>query len=166
MIFLAIFLLKKSKEFFMPDHEFFMREAYAEARKALEIDDVPIGCVIVRDGEIIARGYNRRNAEKSTLRHAELVAIERACRVLGDWRLEGCGIYVTVEPCPMCAGAILQARMDFLAFGAENRKAGCAGSICNLPQMAGFNHRVEIVAGVMREECADLMSGYFKRFRG
>ena len=149
----------------MPDHEFFMREAYAEALRALEINDVPIGCVIVLRGEIIARGYNRRNAEKNTLRHAELIAIDRACRVTGDWRLEGCAIYVTVEPCPMCAGAILQARMSLLAFGAENPKAGCAGSICNLPNIPGFNHRVEIEGGVLRDECAALIKEYFRRFR-
>jgi len=142
-----------------------MRQAYNEALRALEIDDVPIGCVIERGGEIIAAGYNRRNAEKSTLRHAELIAIEEACRAEGDWRLEGCGIYVTVEPCPMCAGAILQARMSFLAFGAENPKAGCAGSVCNLLRQPGFNHKVEVVPGIMREECAALMREYFKRFR-
>ena len=149
----------------MPDHELFMRKAYNEALRALELDDVPIGCVIVLDGEIIARGYNRRNAEKNTLRHAELIAIDQACQRTGDWRLEGCAIYVTVEPCPMCAGAILQARMSLLVYGAENPKAGCAGSVCNLPQAPGFNHRVAIVGGVLRDECAALMSGYFRRFR-
>jgi len=143
-----------------------MREAYAEALRALEIDDVPIGCVIALDGEIVARGYNRRNAEKNTLRHAELIAIDRACRAAGDWRLEGCALYVTVEPCPMCAGAILQARMALLVYGAENPKAGCAGSVCNLPQTPGFNHKVGIVGGVMKEECAALMREYFRKFRG
>ncbi|MCL2352249.1 MAG: nucleoside deaminase [Firmicutes bacterium] len=149
----------------MPEHEFFMLEAYCEALRALAIDDVPIGCVIAQNGEIVARGYNRRNAEKNTLRHAELIAIDRACQSLGDWRLEGCAIYVTVEPCPMCAGAILQARMSLLVYGAENPKAGCAGSVCNLPQTPGFNHKVEIVGGVLKDECAALMKEYFRRFR-
>ena len=124
--------------------EFFMQEAIKEALKAQEINEVPIGAVIVHKGEIIGRGYNQRNSKKNPLYHAEISAINEAARVIGDWRIEECTMYVTVEPCPMCAGAIVQARIRRVVIGAMNPKAGCAGSIINLLQMDGFNHKVEI----------------------
>ena len=111
------------------DDEKYMKEAIKQAKKAYKIDEVPIGCVIVYEGKIIARGYNRRNTDKTTLAHAEISAIKKAARVLGDWRLEGCTIYVTLEPCQMCAGAIVQARADRVVIGCMNPKAGCAGSV-------------------------------------
>ena len=123
--------------------EKFMREALRQARKAYAMEETPIGCVIVRDGKVIARGYNRRNTDKNTLAHAELTAIRKAARVTGDWRLEGCTLYVTLEPCPMCAGAIVQARITECVIGCMNPKAGCAGSVVNLLEMQGFNHRVQ-----------------------
>lgn len=146
-------------------HEKFMRAALAQARKAYDANETPIGCVIVRGDEIIARGYNRRNTEKNTLAHAELIAMRKACRKLGDWRLEGCRMYVTLEPCPMCAGALVQSRIDEVIIGCMNPKAGCAGSVVNLLQQEGFNHRVEITQGVLGEECAELMTSFFKQLR-
>ena len=149
----------------MSDHLFFMKEAYNEALKAFAIDETPIGCVIVYNGVIIGRAYNMRNTAKNVLRHAEISAIDQACGVIGDWRLEGCGIYITLEPCAMCAGAIIQARIDEVIFGARNPKAGCAGSIMNILSEPKFNHQARVIGGVMEEECAKLMSGFFKRFR-
>ena len=125
-----------------------MKEAIKQAKKAYKIDEVPIGCVIVYEGKIIARGYNRRNTDKTTLAHAEISAIKKAARVLGDWRLEGCTIYVTLEPCQMCAGAIVQARADRVVIGCMNPKAGCAGSVINLLQMKQFNHQTELTKGI------------------
>ena len=124
--------------------ERFMREAIRQARKAGALMEVPIGCVIVQDGTIIARGYNRRNTEGNTLAHAELTAIKKASKKTGDWRLEDCTMYVTLEPCQMCAGAIVQSRMKKVVIATMNPKAGCAGSVLNLLQMAAFNHQVEI----------------------
>lgn len=147
------------------DYNFFMKEAYKEALKAYEIDEVPIGCVIVYQDKIIARAYNRRNAEKNVLKHAEIMAIDEACKVIGDWRLEGATMFVTVEPCPMCAGAILQARMDRLVFGCFNKKAGCCGSILNLLDDNRFNHKTEVTNGVLEEECKALMKDFFKNMR-
>ena len=126
------------------DDEKYMKEAIKQAKKAYKIDEVPIGCVIVYEGKIIARGYNRRNTDKTTLAHAEISAIKKAARVLGDWRLEGCTIYVTLEPCQMCAGAIVQARADRVVIGCMNPKAGCAGSVINLLQMKQFNHQTDL----------------------
>ena len=134
------------------EHEKYMREAIRQAKKAEALGEVPIGCVIVCGDKIIARGYNRRNTDKNTLSHAELNAIRRASKKLGDWRLEGCTLYVTLEPCQMCAGAIVQARVDRVVIGSMNPKAGCAGSILNLLQIQQFNHQVEIVRGVLEEE--------------
>ncbi len=148
------------------NHESFMRLAYEQALLALSIGEVPIGCVIEYNGEVIASGYNRRITEKNVLRHAEIIAIEDACKVVGDWRLEGCTMYVTAEPCPMCAGAILQARMDTVVFGAANKKAGAAGSVINILSHDGFNHRVNIVEGILKDECAALLSEFFARLRG
>ncbi len=147
------------------DHEMYMKEAYRLAKKAYRQEETPIGCVIVRDGRIIGKGYNRRNKKKNSLAHAEIMAISQACKKVGDWRLEDCTMYVTLEPCPMCAGAIVQARMPLVVIGARNPKAGCAGSVINILDMDGFNHRVELVEGVMREECEQLMTGFFRELR-
>ena len=127
----------------------YMSQAYELAKKAASKGDVPIGCVIVRNGKVIAKGYNRRNKDKQVLAHAEIMAIKKASKVVGDWRLEDCTMYVTLEPCQMCAGAIVQARIPEVVIGCMNPKAGCAGSVINLLDMAGFNHRVKVVKGVM-----------------
>jgi len=145
--------------------EKYMRAAVREARKAYALKEVPIGCVIVKDDRIIARGYNRRNTDGSTLSHAEMSAIRKACRKLGDWRLEDCIIYITLEPCPMCAGAIVQARIREAVIGCMNPKAGCAGSVMNLLQTDGFNHRTEIRTGVLEEECSTMLKNFFMEIR-
>lgn len=145
--------------------EKYMREALRQAKKASAAGDVPIGCVIVYEDRIIARGYNKRNQQKTTLGHAEITAIQKASKKLGDWRLEGCTMYVTLEPCPMCAGAIVQARIPYVVVGAMNPKAGCAGSILNLLQIERFNHQSELVTGVLEEECRDLMKEFFRELR-
>ena len=145
--------------------EYFMTEALKEAQKAFDIDEVPIGAVIEHKGEIIGRGYNRRNTEKNPLMHAEIIAINEAAKVIGDWRIEDCTMYVTVEPCPMCSGAIVQARIPKVVFGTHNAKAGYGGSIINLLQMEKLNHRCEVVSGIMEDECRDMMKMFFKRFR-
>lgn len=145
--------------------EKFMKAALKEAKKACMIDEVPIGCVIVQDHKIIARGYNRRNTDKNTLAHAELTAIRKASKKNGDWRLEDCTMYITLEPCQMCAGAIVQSRMQKVVIGAMNPKAGCAGSVLNLLQMPKFNHQVEIVSGILEEECASMLSNFFANLR-
>ena len=146
-------------------YNFFMELAYKQAVLALLDDEVPIGCVIVKDGQIIGSGYNRRNRNKNALAHAEIIAINQACKTIGDWRLEDCTLFVTIEPCPMCAGAIVQARVSNVVFGARNKKAGCAGSIVNLLDHPGFNHTVNIVEGVLENKCASLMQTYFKTLR-
>ena len=143
----------------------YMRQALTQAKKAAAIDEVPIGCVIVQDGHIIARGYNRRNIDKNTLAHAELAAIRKASRKTGDWRLEDCTMYVTLEPCQMCAGAIVQSRMKRVVIASMNAKAGCAGSVLNLLQMQQFNHQVEITQGVLEEECSEMLSSFFRELR-
>ena len=147
------------------ENERFMREAIAEAMKAKELREVPIGCVIVRDGEIIGRGHNRRTTDKNVLAHAEIMAINEACERIGDWRLEGCTLYVTLEPCPMCAGAMVQSRLARCVIGSKSDKSGCAGSVINLLQEKGFNHQVEIESGVLKEECAEVLSGFFGEMR-
>ena len=149
----------------MTEDERFMREALRQARKAEKLDEVPIGCVLVKEGKIIARGYNRRNTDKNTISHAELNAIRRASRREGDWRLEACTMYITLEPCQMCAGAIVQARIPRVVIGSMNAKAGCAGSVLNLLQMEQFNHQVEITRGVLEEECSAMLSDFFRRLR-
>lgn len=149
----------------MNQEERFMREALRQAKKAYALEEVPIGCVIEYEGKIIARGYNRRNTDKNTLAHAELLAIKKASRKLGDWRLEGCTMYITLEPCQMCAGAIVQARVSRVVVGSMNPKAGCAGSILNLLQMPQFNHQVELTTGVLGEECSAMLSGFFRELR-
>lgn len=142
-----------------------MKEALKQAKKAYNINEVPIGCVIVYEGKIIARGYNRRNTDKNTLSHAELNAIRKASKKLGDWRLDDCEMYVTLEPCQMCAGAIVQSRIKKIYIGAMNPKAGCAGSILNLLDVEKFNHKVEINKGIMEKECSDMLKLFFKELR-
>ena len=149
----------------MTSDESFMKQAVKQAKKAYDKLETPIGCVIVYDGKIIARGYNRRNTDKNTLAHAEIAAIKKASKKLGDWRLEGCTMYVTLEPCQMCAGAIVQSRMTRVVIGCMNPKAGCAGSVLNLLQMDKFNHQVEVERGVLGEECSQVMSGFFRELR-
>ena len=149
----------------MTKEEKYMKEAIRQAKKAYALDEVPIGCVIVQDGKIIARGYNRRNTDKNTLAHAELTAIRKASRKTGDWRLEDCTMYVTLEPCQMCAGAIVQSRMKKVVIASMNPKAGCAGSVLNLLQMAAFNHQVEIERGLLEEECSKMLSQFFRELR-
>ena len=149
----------------MTEDEKFMKAALKQAQKAYAIDEVPIGCVIVQNGHIIARGYNRRNIDKNTLAHAELAAIRKASRKTGDWRLEDCTMYVTLEPCQMCAGAIVQSRMKRVVIASMNAKAGCAGSVLNLLQMQQFNHQVEITQGVLEEECSEMLSSFFRALR-
>lgn len=149
----------------MTADERYMRQAMTQARKAEKLDEVPIGCVIVYHDKVIARGYNRRNTDKNTLSHAELNAIRKASRVLGDWRLEECTMYVTLEPCQMCAGAIVQARIPRVVIACMNAKAGCAGSIFNLLQVPQFNHQVDITRGVLETECSQMLSTFFKRLR-
>ena len=147
------------------EDEKFMKEAIKQAKKAEAIGDVPIGCDIVHDGKIIARGYNKRNKDKTVLAHAELLAMKKACKKLGDWRLEDCTMYITLEPCQMCAGAIVQARIDKVVIGSMNPKAGCAGSVLNLLEMDGFNHKVEVIRGVLQEECSIMLSDFFRELR-
>ena len=142
-----------------------MKEVLRQAHKAAKLDEVPIGCVITYGDRIIARGYNRRNTDKSTLAHAELSAIKKASKVIGDWRLEDCTLYVTLEPCQMCAGAIVQARIPRVVIGTMNAKAGCAGSIYNLLDEPRFNHQVEVVYDVLREECTNMLTSFFSDLR-
>ena len=144
--------------------EKFMRAALKQAEKAAAIGDVPIGCVIVRDGRIIARGYNRRNADKTTLAHAEIIAIRKACKKAGDWRLEDCTIYITLEPCPMCTGAVINSRIPRVVFGAYDKKAGSCGSIVNLFDYP-YNHKPEVKGGVLEDECSQLLKDFFRELR-
>lgn len=143
----------------------YMKEAIRQAKKAYKLGEVPIGCVIVCHDEIVARGYNRRNTDKNTLSHAELNAIKKASKKLGDWRLDNCEMYVTLEPCQMCSGAMVQARIKKVYIGCMNPKAGCAGSVLNLLQMPGFNHQIQIEKGILEEECSDLMKSFFRQLR-
>ncbi|HAL32338.1 MAG TPA: tRNA-specific adenosine deaminase [Lachnospiraceae bacterium] len=147
--------------------EKYMREALRQAKKAYDLGEVPIGCVIVSNetGQIVGRGYNRRNTDRTTLSHAEISAIRKASKKTGDWRLEGCTIYITLEPCPMCAGAIVQARIDRCVYAAASDKAGCAGTVLNLLQQPGFNHRVETARGILEEESTALLRRFFKELR-
>lgn len=149
----------------MTSDESFMKQAVKQAKKAYDKLETPIGCVIVHEDKIIARGYNKRNMKKNTLAHAEILAINKASKVLGDWRLEDCTMYVTLEPCPMCAGAIVQARIPRVVIGSMNPKAGCAGSVLNLLQQDGLNHQTEITKGVLAEECSGLMTSFFRELR-
>ena len=145
--------------------EKYMKAALGQAKKASLLGEVPIGCVIEYQGKIIGRGYNRRKTDKNTLSHAELIAIRKASKKLGDWRLEGCTLYVTLEPCQMCSGAIVQARIPTVVIGCMNPKAGCAGSILNILQIPQFNHQVNIITGVMERECSSVLTEFFKNLR-
>ena len=149
----------------MTTDERYMKEAICQAKKASALGEVPIGCAIVYEDKIIARGYNRRMADKNVLSHAEIIAIRKACKKMGDWRLENCTMYVTLEPCPMCAGAIVQARIPTVVIGCMNPKAGCAGSVLDMLHEDGFNHQVDTRIGVLEEECSRMMKDFFKALR-
>lgn len=145
--------------------ERFMKEALRQAKKAADIGETPVGAVIVRGGEIISRGYNRRETKKNALGHAEIIAINKACKKLGGWRLPKCDMYVTLEPCPMCAGAIINSRIENVFFGAFDKKSGCAGSSVNLFEHGLFNHNVNVSGGIMEKECSEILSAFFKELR-
>lgn len=149
----------------MEQHIKYMKEALKQAKKAYALGEVPIGCVIVYEDKIIGRGYNRRNTDKNTLAHAEITAINRASKKMGDWRLEDCTLYVTLEPCQMCSGAIVQSRITNVVMGCMNPKAGCAGSILNILEMPEFNHQVNVTRGVMEEECSRILQDFFRELR-
>lgn len=149
----------------MKDDVYFMNLALEEAKKAGELQEVPIGAVVVLDGEVIARGYNLRETKQSSVAHAELLAIHEACKVLGTWRLEEATLYVTLEPCPMCAGAIINSRIKRVVFGAYDPKAGCAGTFMNLLQDERFNHQSEVTTGVLRDQCGGILTDFFKKLR-
>lgn len=146
------------------DH-YFMVKALEQATKAEEIGEVPIGAVIVKDNEVIASAYNLRESEQRSVAHAELLAIDEACKVTGSWRLTGCTLYVTLEPCAMCSGAIVLSRVERVVYGASDPKGGCAGTLMNLLDDARFNHQAEVVPGVMEEECGGMLSTFFKALR-
>ena len=156
---------ERQKGFSMTPDEKYMKEALRQAKKAYALKEVPIGCVIVYEDQIIARGYNRRNTDQNTTSHAEINAIRKASKKMGDWRLEGCTIYITLEPCQMCAGAIVQSRIDRVVIASMNPKAGCAGSVLNLLEMQEFNHQCEVTRGVLQEECSTMLSGFFRELR-
>jgi tRNA(adenine34) deaminase len=145
--------------------EFYMAEAIKEARLAEEIDEVPVGAVIVRNGEIIARAHNLRENSKDPSAHAEVLAIRQAAEVLGGWRLSDCTLYVTLEPCPMCAGACINSRLKRVVFGAYDKKAGCCGTLYNLLTDSRFNHNPEVTDGISHDECSKMLSDYFKKKR-
>ncbi|MBQ3427397.1 MAG: nucleoside deaminase [Clostridia bacterium] len=149
----------------MVDSEKFMREALKRAKKAAALGEMPVGAVIVRGGHIVASGYNRRETKRNALLHAELIAIDRACKKLGGWRLPGCEMYVTLEPCPMCAGAILNSRMERVYYGAADDKSGCAGSRLNLLDMKLCNYSVACEGGILGDECRELIKNFFKKLR-
>lgn len=143
----------------------YMRAALAQAKKAYKLGEVPIGCVIVYEDRIIGRGYNRRNTDKTPLAHAEITAIKKAGKIMKDWRLEGCKLYVTLEPCQMCAGAIVQARIPEVIMAASNPKAGCAGSVMDILNNPDFNHQVSVKKGILQEECSALLKDFFRELR-
>ena len=149
----------------LSEDEKYMKEALKEANKAYKLGEVPIGCVIVYEGKIIGRGYNRRNTDKTPLAHAEISAIKKASKIIGDWRLEGCTLYVTLEPCQMCSGAIIQARIDRVVMGSMNPKAGCAGSLLNILENESFNHQALVTRGVLKDECSEILVKFFKELR-
>ena len=142
-----------------------MKAALKQAEKAIALGEVPIGAVIVCGGKIIARGYNRRNTDRTTLAHAEITCIRKACKKTGDWRLEGCTLYCTLEPCQMCAGALIQSRIDRVVIGTTSPKSGCGGTLLNILQNPDFNHQAEVLYGVMREECTEILQRFFKDLR-
>ena len=143
----------------------FMKEAIKEAKKAELIDEVPIGCVIVANDKVIARGHNIRETKKTPLGHAEIVAIDKASKKLGRWRLEDCDIYITIEPCIMCSGAIIQSRIRHIYYGAKDLKGGALGSSINVLEATNINHHPEVTSGILEEECSNIISQYFKRKR-
>ena len=157
--------MENTQVVFEKDDYRYMKQAITQAKKAYKLNEVPIGCVIVYEGKVIGRGYNRRNTDKTSLGHAEITAIKKASKYMNDWGLEDCTLYVTLEPCQMCAGAIVQSRMKKVVIGSMNPKAGCAGSVLNLLQMQQFNHQVEIEKGVLGEECSAMLSTFFKELR-
>ena len=145
--------------------EQFMKEAIRQAKKAEAIDEVPIGCVIVKDNKVIARGHNLRETKQQSIAHAEIMAIQKACKKVGSWRLENCTLYVTLEPCAMCTGAILQSRIERVVYGATDPKGGCIESCVKLYEYQGFNHYPAVTSGVMEDECAQLLKSFFKNKR-
>ena len=147
------------------DDEKYMKAALSQAKRAAKLGEVPIGCVIVYNGKIIGRGYNRRNTKKTTLAHAEISAIAKASKAIGDWRLEDCDIYITLEPCQMCSGAIIQARIPRVVIGAASDKSGSAGSIVNILENPDFMHQASVTRGVLEEECSSMLAGFFKELR-
>ena len=149
----------------MTEQEKYMKAAMTQAKKAYALGEVPIGCVIVHEGKIIGRGYNRRKTDKNTLAHAEITAINKASRKIGDWRLEDCTLYVTLEPCQMCSGAIVQARIPEVVIGCMIPKAGCAGSILNILENDSFNHQVKVTRGVLEQQCSYMLTQFFKELR-
>ena len=155
--------LEKNKQ--KRKQEKYMKMALKEAKKAYDLNEVPIGCVIVKDDKVIGKGYNKRNTDKNVLSHAELIAMKQACKKTGDWRLEGCTMYITLEPCQMCAGAMVQARLENAVIGSMNPKAGSAGSILNILQMEQFNHQVNVTTGVLEEECSQILTDFFAELR-
>lgn len=160
--------LRKEQEAERKQYEadcYFMRQAVIQARKAAKIGEVPIGCVIVFENKIIGRGYNRRNTDKTTLAHAEITAIKRAGKIIKDWRLEDCTLYVTLEPCQMCAGAIVQARIPRVVMGAMSDKAGCAGSVMNILENPDFNHQVQVTRGILQDKCSEILKTFFVDLR-
>ena len=148
-----------------PDDRLWMTEALAEARRAAAIGEVPIGAVVVREGEVLGRGYNRREIDGDPLAHAEILAIRQAAGAMGGWRLTGCTMYVTLEPCPMCAGALVASRIERLVYGAADPKAGYCGSLGNIVQDPRLNHRLEVTTGVLESESAELLRGFFASLR-
>ncbi len=150
---------------FSPEDLKYMKAALRQAEKAIAIGEVPIGAVIVYEGKIIARGYNRRNTDKTTLAHAEIACIRKACKKIGDWRLEGCTLYCTLEPCQMCAGAIIQSRIDRVVIGTTSPKSGCGGTLLNILQNPDFNHQADVLYGVLREDCTEILQRFFKDLR-
>jgi len=153
-------------EYNVNDNHFkYMSKALTQARKAFDMNEVPIGCVIVHNDIVIGSAANERISRKNVLYHAEIIAINQACTAMNDWRLENCTLYVTIEPCPMCAGAIVQARIPTVVYGAKSPKAGAAGSILNILNEPKLNHHVNVISGIMEDECASLMSEFFTRFR-
>jgi len=151
--------------FYSMNHDTIMRLALKEAHKALAIDEVPVGALIVKDGIIISRAHNRRETSQVATAHAELLAIEKACKKLNSWRLEGCLLYVTLEPCAMCTGASLLSRVDGIVFGAYDPKGGCMGTVTDLTTLKAFNHQPWVLGGVLEKECAQLLTDFFKNKR-
>ena len=149
----------------LTEDEKYMKEALKEAKKAYRLGEVPIGCVIVYEGKIIGRGYNRLNTDKTTLAHAEISAIKKASKIIKDWRLEGCTLYVTLEPCQMCSGALIQARIDRVVMGSMNPKAGCGGSLLNILENESFNHQALVTRGILEDECSEILTKFFKELR-